>query len=438
MSVYYIQKEYVTASTRRISSPVSNMISFDIPVDGDIVEISVIGDSGSGTSTFSVDLNGVPLYAGAARPSIATTETSDTKTGLSDAVLFEDRLSLSLVEVTGGGLFPRLTFIVKIDDGIAPLGDLDDLGDVNTAGVADGDALLYDSGTSTWLPGAVSGGASALDDLTDVVITTPSTGAILKYNGTAWIDDTNNLDGLSDVVISTPSTGQVLKYNGTNWVNDTDATGGSTLGVFNPDIPYTSPSTEDDEFDAGSLNGKWTAIAGVTAPTLNWDIPNMIGGTRGASGQLCGYYQSKTGSITIRAKVLNNYNAVNQSVGIFMRESGPHFTSIRVSETQVVVEEWINATAVYLAKSTITMRTDTYRQDPVWLQMVYNGTSIVFSISADGINFNPVYTNSTAFPFGGTMDGFGICWVGGASTPTNPARIDWFRVLQGNYTGKNI
>lgn len=35
-----------------------------------------------------------------------------------------------------------------------------------------------------------------------------------------------SINALSDVVISTPSTGQVLKYNGTNWVNDTDATGG--------------------------------------------------------------------------------------------------------------------------------------------------------------------------------------------------------------------
>jgi hypothetical protein len=34
-----------------------------------------------------------------------------------------------------------------------------------------------------------------------------------------------NLDGLSDVAITTPTSGQVLKYNGTSWVNDTDATG---------------------------------------------------------------------------------------------------------------------------------------------------------------------------------------------------------------------
>jgi len=34
------------------------------------------------------------------------------------------------------------------------------------------------------------------------------------------------LDDLSDVTISSPSTGQVVKYNGSQWVNDTDATGG--------------------------------------------------------------------------------------------------------------------------------------------------------------------------------------------------------------------
>lgn len=38
-----------------------------------------------------------------------------------------------------------------------------------------------------------------------------------------------DLDSLSDVTITTPSTGQVLKYNGTIWVNDTDAGGISNV-----------------------------------------------------------------------------------------------------------------------------------------------------------------------------------------------------------------
>lgn len=41
---------------------------------------------------------------------------------------------------------------------------------------------------------------------------------------------TVNLDSLTDVVISTPSTDQVLKYNGTNWVNSTPSGGGQFFG----------------------------------------------------------------------------------------------------------------------------------------------------------------------------------------------------------------
>jgi hypothetical protein len=39
-----------------------------------------------------------------------------------------------------------------------------------------------------------------------------------------------SIDALSDVIVTAPSNGQVLKFNGTNWINDTDATGGVTDG----------------------------------------------------------------------------------------------------------------------------------------------------------------------------------------------------------------
>lgn len=42
----------------------------------------------------------------------------------------------------------------------------------------------------------------------------------------AQLQEVLGLTDLSDVTITAPSTGQVLKYNGTSWVNDTDATGG--------------------------------------------------------------------------------------------------------------------------------------------------------------------------------------------------------------------
>lgn len=80
------------------------------------------------------------------------------------------------------------------------------------------------------------GSAGPLNDLTDVVITSASTGQVLKYDGTNWINSTDSMgttisgiNDIGDVVITSAATGQVLKYDGTNWVNSTDATGSAGL-----------------------------------------------------------------------------------------------------------------------------------------------------------------------------------------------------------------
>jgi len=71
-----------------------------------------------------------------------------------------------------------------------------------------------------------AGPAGPLDILTDVVITTPLVGQVLKFDGANWKNDTDatgggggTLDSLTDVVITTPVANQAIKYNGTNWVN---------------------------------------------------------------------------------------------------------------------------------------------------------------------------------------------------------------------------
>jgi len=72
------------------------------------------------------------------------------------------------------------------------------------------------------------GGASNLTDLADVSVSEPSTGQVLKYNGTAWVngvdsvgsgDGAATLDELENVLISDVTEGQKLTYNGTLWVN---------------------------------------------------------------------------------------------------------------------------------------------------------------------------------------------------------------------------
>lgn len=122
--------------------------------------------------------------------------------------------------------------------------------------------ILYNDGTSTqWVQPTTpsygaggGGGASSLTDLTDIQISSPTTGQVLKYNGTAWVNGTDNvgtggggagattLDELSDVILSTPSYQQVLQYNGTTWVNSTLITGATNLDGLS-DVAISSPTT---------------------------------------------------------------------------------------------------------------------------------------------------------------------------------------------------
>lgn len=112
---------------------------------------------------------------------------------------------------------------------------------------------------------AASAAVTAVDDLSDVTISTPTAGQVIKYNGSGWINDTddtgttiNAIDDIGDVDTTTaaPQVGEVLKWNGSAWVPGTDAIGtglGSrqtaqgTTGAINNnqklDIPITVAKT---------------------------------------------------------------------------------------------------------------------------------------------------------------------------------------------------
>ena len=100
----------------------------------------------------------------------------------------------------------------------------------------------------------------------------------LKADGSV---DTNTylttvaLNEISDVTITSPSTGQVLKYNGTVWINDTDATGGG--GATN--LGYTSSATDgtvtSDTGTDATLPLATGSIAGLMAPAQFTKLSNV-------------------------------------------------------------------------------------------------------------------------------------------------------------------
>ena len=99
---------------------------------------------------------------------------------------------------------------------------------------------------------------------TNVTITTDSTTDSITINATGGTGGgAAVLDDLTDVAITTPSSGQVLKYNGTSWVNGTDAT---SSGVSFSSIVVAGQST----VTADSLTDTLTLVAGTNV-TLTTD-----------------------------------------------------------------------------------------------------------------------------------------------------------------------
>jgi hypothetical protein len=112
------------------------------------------------------------------------------------------------------------------------------------------------------------GGATNLDGLTDVIISTPLSNQFLRYNGTNWVNQTvslvTNLDSLSDVIISGASSGQVLSFNGTNWVNAAPSGGGATTLNDLTDVTISGPANNQ----VVKFNGSQWVNAALQLSTL--------------------------------------------------------------------------------------------------------------------------------------------------------------------------
>jgi hypothetical protein len=105
------------------------------------------------------------------------------------------------------------------------------------AGVADGNTT-YSISAETATGGAdirLLGSDASTDSVriaagTNVTVTRTDANTItIASTATGGEGGATDLDGLTDVVILSPTSGQVLKYNGSFWVNDTDNAGGGAL-----------------------------------------------------------------------------------------------------------------------------------------------------------------------------------------------------------------
>jgi hypothetical protein len=124
----------------------------------------------------------------------------------------------------------------------------------------DGDILWYNPSYAGGLTNVQP--AAPTPEIIVCVVITASNG----NNGSVLVRPTfmPRLDQLTGVDITSPTTGEVLKYDGTNWINGTASGGGAINGIFYENdqtinTSYTIPSTKN-AMSTGSL----VVASGVT------------------------------------------------------------------------------------------------------------------------------------------------------------------------------
>lgn len=327
--------------------------------------------------------------------------------------------------------------------------DLHVLGDLEIDGSVTGFTIAADSITNTELAnmaqatikGRASGaGTGDPTDLTANQVSTILDAATDPFVRTSDLPGAgvSDLDDLSDVIITAPTTGEVLKYNGSNWVNDTDATGGGGGGIDTTTAAYGSrpaAGNAGDLFfpdngvyldrDTGSVWQSWGPIFPLTPP-IDGDFAWVNQGST--------VKDTTTGAINLNAYGLGgNWRArvktmpatpftvtawfrtmfvgtASQAAGLCFRNSGTdnqiwlHMDAASGWTGRLVVERYSPAYAgTYINLSAQWMSV-------FCLRIADNGTNRIYSFSVDGVNFVQVFSHGRTVDFTADQVGFGTLY----------------------------
>ena len=243
--------------------------------NGDIT----IAPNGTGITVLQSD---VEVGYGTSRAAITSSGTYAldlvTNGGVNSGVITVNPGANANIEITPNG-----TGKISLDNLLWPNAD----GTANQVLKTDG------SGNLSWT--TVSSGATTLDGLSDVAITTPSTGEILIYSGTEWINGAAGIDAVVDD--TAPQLGGNLDVNGNSIVSVSNGniviapngTGKTVVSAINYnegaiyDLGTTggtiAPNVTNGNVQKITLNSALT-INGFTSPVAGQSLTLIIyGGT---------------------------------------------------------------------------------------------------------------------------------------------------------------
>jgi hypothetical protein len=191
----------------------------------------------------------------------------------------------------------------------------------NETATVNGITYVYSSATNSWARTTATSLTLAANLTANKLFTT--TGLFWSGNGVAFSSGgggggASALDDLTDVIITSPTTSQVLKYNGTNWVNAADATGGGG----GSGITYTSdptspafPNIGDQWYDTSTdilyeyiEDGVSSYWVDVQSPIFSSGITNSVVGNVSITGPL-----SSIGHLTVARTITASGNIITLS-----------------------------------------------------------------------------------------------------------------------------
>lgn len=276
--------------------------------------------------------------------------------------------------------------------------------------------------------------------------------AFYYWSGSAWTalstggggGGSSTLAGDSDVVISSPSNGDLLTYDTSTskWINAAAAGGGGGGGSANitPDTHPSSPASIDDEFEAGSLDLKWTQ---VNSPTLALLKGSLVLSTPSTGGNNANYITQPipTAPYRVACKVKVNFwsNANQIWAGLVVTDG----TKIWIFGPSPLSGSWYIYWRLY---TNFTTQFAFHRDDvvggnfqityPDYVAIYDDGTDVHFQISYDGLTWIDLWTQASgqfdsSGPTSWTPTAIGVGIDPGTTTSgvVRPVAFDWFRKL---------